>query len=87
MYKCLNLPFRSRLEAAFAARRFGQALHCDRCARTFSATDASVDLTPTAGMEPQVFKQSFWGGTQLFRCNPAPSAHAGIHALVCYGSL
>ena len=48
--------------------RFGRALFCSRCARTFSANDRSVDLTPTSGMEPQVYRQPIWGGTALFRC-------------------
>ncbi|BDA49132.1 probable malonyl-[acyl-carrier protein] O-methyltransferase at C-terminar half [Coccomyxa sp. Obi] len=47
--------------------RFSQALHCDRCARTFSADEKSVDLTPTSGASARVYKQSFWGGTQIFR--------------------
>ena len=50
--------------------RFAQALSCERCARTFSASDRSVDLTPTAGVEPRVYKPSFWGGTQIFRWAP-----------------
>ncbi|EIE18993.1 S-adenosyl-L-methionine-dependent methyltransferase [Coccomyxa subellipsoidea C-169] len=44
-----------------------QALHCDRCARTFSANEKSVDLTSTSGAPARVYKQSFWGGTQIFR--------------------
>ncbi|KAK9918463.1 hypothetical protein WJX75_004235 [Coccomyxa subellipsoidea] len=48
-------------------RRFAQALHCDRCARTFAANERSVDLTSTSGVSARVFKQSFWGGTQIFR--------------------
>ena len=48
--------------------RFNQAFHCDRCARTFSADERSVDLTSTSGASARVYKQSFWGGTQIFRC-------------------
>lgn len=47
--------------------RFSQALNCDRCARTFAADERSVDLTPTSGASARVYKQSFWGGTQIFR--------------------
>ena len=47
--------------------RFSQGLHCSRCDRSFTANETSVDLTPTSGADMRVYKQKFWGGTQLFR--------------------
>ncbi|KAK9832085.1 hypothetical protein WJX81_005261 [Elliptochloris bilobata] len=46
-----------------------QALYCERCERTFSAskgTSQYVDLTPLSGFEGKVYKQTNWGGTTLF---------------------
>ena len=48
-----------------------QALHCERCERTFSASEGAsqyVDLTPLSGFEGRVYKESNWGGTTLFQC-------------------
>ena len=47
--------------------RFSQGLHCSRCDRSFTANETSVDLTPTSGADMKVYKQKFWGGTQIFR--------------------
>jgi len=61
-----------------ALGRQQQALHCERCERTFSASEGAsqyVDLTPHSGFEGREYKESNWGGTTLFQCGQAPAAH------------
>ncbi|CAK0786209.1 hypothetical protein CVIRNUC_009422 [Coccomyxa viridis] len=57
----------TELKVQKASARFSQGLHCSRCDRSFTANETSVDLTPTSGADMRVYKQKFWGGTQLFR--------------------
>ncbi|GFH25581.1 predicted protein, partial [Haematococcus lacustris] len=40
---------------------------CPRCRRTFSQQPDYLDLTLTSGLEPAVYNQKAWGGTELFR--------------------
>ncbi|KAL6758835.1 S-adenosyl-L-methionine-dependent methyltransferase [Haematococcus lacustris] len=40
---------------------------CPRCRRTFSQQPDYLDLTLTSGLEPVVYNQKAWGGTELFR--------------------
>eukprot|EP00884_Botryococcus_braunii_P021550 jgi/Botrbrau1/8079/Bobra.0230s0006.1 len=42
-------------------------LRCERCGRSFRCTDKIVDLTLTSGLEPKVYRQKFWGGTEIFQ--------------------
>lgn len=42
-------------------------LTCSCCSRTFASTPDYLDLTVTSGARPEVYEQSFWGGTQIFR--------------------
>jgi hypothetical protein len=44
-------------------------LHCARCARTFNTDRSSeiVDLTLTSGVTSRVYKESLWGGVEIFR--------------------
>lgn len=48
--------------------------HCSRCARTFNTNRSSpfVDLTLTSGVTSRVYKESLWGGVEIFR-NPLVS--------------
>ena len=62
--------YRCVLKVSVASRQ-QQALYCERCERTFSASKGSsqyVDLTPLSGFEGKVYKQTNWGGTTLFEC-------------------
>ena len=44
-------------------------LRCARCARTFNTDHSSeiVDLTLTSGVTSRVYKESLWGGVEIFR--------------------
>ena len=75
------------------ASRQQQALYCERCERTFSASKGSsqyLDLTPLSGFEGKVYKQANWGGTTLFECGcccagvvACFSAMLCVHLSVC----
>jgi len=56
------------------ARSFNDPLHCPRCQRTFNTdrTSGFVDLTLKSGVSSNVYKESLWGGVQIFR-NPLVS--------------
>ena len=47
--------------------RLQQSYRCDRCQRTFRSREPYVDLTMQAGIEQEAYKQTFWGGTEIFR--------------------
>ena len=72
------------------ASRQQQALHCERCERTFSASKGVsqyVDLTPLSGFEGKVYKQTNWGGTTLFECGCCCAGIAACStAMLCMGS-
>ena len=59
--------------------RAPEQLHCQQCKRTFSSSEPYHDLTTTSGLQNlRSYRQSFWGGTEIFRCAAAVSPQRAI---------
>lgn len=69
---CMEVPLQKWL-ATLACRGVHDPQHCSRCARTFNTNRTSpfVDLTLTSGVTSRVYKESLWGGVEIFRSDVA----------------